>query len=117
MIFLFEAVLSAGGVCRQFDVCSLERSSTNASQKGRGLLQEFLVGRRGRDPERRPAFAGSYGEAREGENEDEGKEPLKLLSSMGYDHVAEVPTRRVGTNETAAKIGLGPACYGIVSGA
>ncbi len=43
MIFLSEAVLSAGDVCRQFDVCSLERSSLSSSQKGKGFLQEFLV--------------------------------------------------------------------------
>ena len=39
---------------------------------------------------------------------------------MGYDHVAEAPTRRVGTNETAAKIGLGAGlqrhCVGCIVG-
>jgi predicted nucleotidyltransferase len=35
--------LSAGGVCRQFQVCSLERPSPASSQTGAGLLQKCVV--------------------------------------------------------------------------
>ena len=43
VIFCCRPVFSAGGGCRQFQVCSLERPSPASSQTRAGLLQVFRV--------------------------------------------------------------------------